>query len=543
MSTSRDRRRALQQLFAPGVGLAFVALALVASSVAIDALRSAKYPSIAALLTPDPVAAAWTMALLGTAEGVAIAIVIVVVVLGVQLTADRYSPRVIDIFVRDRMNGSVLALFLGSIIFTIWASTAIKADYVPYVTVYTAIGLAIVDFTVLLPYVRYMFQVMRGETIIVGIRRHAAQAIERAIASPGSQGHQRRSVREALNQAADIALGSVQEGDTEVALAAIHSLRGLICDDYIPVKSELPERWFTISHEDMPGASEQTIIQVDRTRTWLEHLVLANFVDLMGETPTFRKEIIHAIANTTRDIGRRAVHHGDREVEDLVVRFFNTYFRAALNQKAPTFAYSVMNEYRRLAVDVSAARPDLPLRVAEHLLRYGRAFDAAGMPFIIGTAGEDVSDLIVEMAKHDLDRALLLARQLSDTLTEMAPLAQAVSLNGILKATIKLALWAIAEDQRDILNRIAQGLNSVQPKVLENALLRMESTTERVFYEVSDRVVAYDWVEDHMRELIPMLRTQLRPQEPVRPVRQRRHGEPQPTTAPVKEESRATPHS
>ena len=65
-------------------------------------------------------------------------------------------------------------------------------------------------------------------------------------------------------------------------------------------------------HEDMPGASDQTILQVDRTRTWLEHVVLATFVDLVGETPAFRKEIIHAIAITTRDIGRRALGRAER---------------------------------------------------------------------------------------------------------------------------------------------------------------------------------------------------------------------------------------
>ncbi len=537
MSTDSDRRRVVQQLIAPGVGLAAVAMLTVVVMGGIDALRSDRYHSLAALLTPDPVASAWTMALLGTAEGVAIAIVIVVVVLGVQLTADRYSPRIIDIFIRDRLNGLVLALFLGSIIFTIWVSASIKPDYVPFFLVYTAIGLAIVDFIILLPYVRYMFQIMRGETIIAGIRRHAQLEIGRAIASPQQQAVHRREVRESLSQFADIALGSIQEGDTEVALAAIHAVRGLLCNDYIPVKEQLPPHWFTVSHEDMPGASDQTVVQVDRTRTWLEHVVLATFVDLMGETPAFRKEIIHAIAITTRDIGRRAVLHGDLELEDLVVRFFNTYFRAALNQRAPTFAYAVMNEYRRLAVDVSADRPDLPQRVAEHLLRYGRAFDAAGMPFIVGTAAEDVCDLVVEMAKHDPNRAILLAQLVTENLVAMAPVAQPVSLNGILKATIKLGLWAIAEEQRDILGRVAQGLTSVSPEALENALGRMEVTTERVFWEVSDRVVAYDWVEDHLRKLIPVLRTRLHPEEPRRPARARRNGVPKA----VSEASNATP--
>src|SRR5260221_2549407 len=156
MSSDRERRRILQQMIAPGFGLAAIALLGVVVLGGIDALRSERYHSLAALLTPDPIAAAWTMSLLGTAEGVAIAIVIVVVVLGVQLTADRYSPRIIDIFIRDRLNGLVLSLFLGSIIFTIWVSTAIKPDYVPYFLVYTAIGLAIFDFIFLLPYVRYM---------------------------------------------------------------------------------------------------------------------------------------------------------------------------------------------------------------------------------------------------------------------------------------------------------------------------------------------------------------------------------------------------
>ncbi|GAC1613276.1 MAG: hypothetical protein NVS9B1_21500 [Candidatus Dormibacteraceae bacterium] len=519
MNAAREQRQRLWSLFGPGIALAAAALLLVLIAAGLDSFRSERYHSILALLTPDPIASAWTMGLLGTAEGVAIAIVIVVVVLGVQLTADRYSPRIIDIFVRDRMNGAVLALFLGSIIFTIWASTEIKPDYVPYVAVYTAITLAIIDFTVLLPYVRYMFQIMRGETIITGIRRHAAHHIRAAIAEPKHQLVHRRAVRESLNQFADIALGSIQEGDTEVALAAIHALRGLVCDDYVPVKSELPKHWFTISHDDMPGASEETIIQVDRTGTWLEHLVLATFVDLVGETPAFRKEIIHAIASTTRDVGRRAIHHGDGELEELVLRFFNTYFRAALNQRAPTFAYSVMNEYRRLAVDLAATRPDLPQRVAEHLLRYGRSFDAAGMPFIIGTAAEDVADLVTVMAARDLDRALLLTALLAETLVEVAATRQGVSLAGILKASVKLALWAVAEEQRDVLNSIAQGLSAVDPEILDRALSRMEGTTERVFWEVSDRVVAYDWVEDHIRELIPVLRSRMQPEEPAPPRR------------------------
>lgn len=507
MTTPRGAR--LRSTFLPGLVLAASALAVAILIGALESVRLGRGESLITLLTPDDVSAAWTMSLLGTAEGVAIAIVIVVVVLGVQLTADRYSPRIIDIFVRDRMNLVVLALFLGSIVFTITVSLEIKHDRVPLIGVYAAVALAVLDFAVLLPYVRYMFQVMRGETLIEGVRRRAATEIREAARRPELVGSRRDAVREALSQCADIALGSIQEGDTEVALAAIHALRGLVCDDYIPIKARLPKRWFTVSHEDMPGASEQTIVQVDRTGTWLEHAVLATFLDLVGETPAFRKEIIHAIAATTRDIGRRAIHHQDSELEDVVVRFFNTYFRAALNQRAPTFAYSVMNEYRRLAIDAATLRPGLPERIADHMLRYGRAFDKAGMPFIIGTAAEDVAEIVQVLASHDPDRAILLARRLATSLVEMSGEAQALSLNGILKANIKLALWAIAEEHDDVLRSTLVGIAAVDAEVRDTALARMQDTTERVFWEVSDRVVAYDWVEDHLRELIPILRGRL----------------------------------
>jgi hypothetical protein len=162
------------------------------------------------------------------------------------------------------------------------------------------------------------------------------------------------------------------------------------------------------------------------------------------------------------------------------------------------------------------------------------------MPFIIGTAAEDVSALIIELSQHDLDRGLMLAQLLSENLADLAANSSGVSLSGVLKACIKLGLWSVAEGQQDVLNRIAQGLTAIEPGLVERSLDRMELTTERVFWEVSDRVVAYDWVEDHLRELIPVLRSRLHPQEPSRPPRARRNGNGTAKKPVAKEASTAT---
>jgi hypothetical protein len=64
MSTDSERSRVLRQMIAPGLALAAIALLAVVVKGGVDALRSDRYHSLVALLTPDPVAAAWTMALL-----------------------------------------------------------------------------------------------------------------------------------------------------------------------------------------------------------------------------------------------------------------------------------------------------------------------------------------------------------------------------------------------------------------------------------------------------------------------------------------------
>ena len=507
---NRSRRSRRLQTWLPGLGLALTAILAILTLAQLDASRSDKYGSLRRLLLPDASGAAWTMSLVGTSEGVAIAIVIVVVVLGVQLTADRYSPRIIDIFVRDPVNGGVLALFLGSIVFTIGVSAEIKSDYVPEIGVLVAIGLAILNFSILLPYVRHMFDIMRAESIITSIRIRALRSVRRAT-SPKAHLKHRHEVRDALAQITDIALGSIQEGDTEVCLSAIEALRALIVEDYVPIKSQLQPWWFSVDEVDMPGASDQIIAQVDRTLTWVEHSVLSDFLDLIGETPAFRKEVIHAIARATRSLGDIAIAHGDQNLENLVIRFFNTYLRAAMNQRAAPFAYSIFNEYRTFAVHAMETRPELLLRVAEHLLAYGRSFDAAGMPFIIGTAAEDVATMTTRSASSDLDRSMLLARMIARSLQQMAPVAQPIALNGVLKATIKLALWALASEHEEITGILVEGIRNVPADFLADALERMEQTREGVFWEVSDRVVAFDWVEEDLRELIPLLRARLQP--------------------------------
>jgi|GEM_PF-971325 len=460
-------------------------------------------------LAPDPTAAAGTLGLVGGAEGVTLSIVILVVVFGIQMTSSRYSPRIIGLFTTNPLNAIVLGFALASILYTFLVRAEIRNSYVPTWSVAAAEVLAIINFAIVFPYIGYIFAVMRAETLVNSIRLHSRRHLANAVAGKHVV-KCRNDLLTSINQVTDIAFGSVVLGDMPVCLLTIGVLGEFLVQDYVKVKKGFGPQWFQVGHPELPGDSDQIVAEVNRAHTWVEYTVLSSFVHLVGLTPAHRKEAVHAIAVATRDIGLAAIEAGDHEVAEMCVRFFNTYLRAALNQSAPTFASSTMNEYRRFAIGALEWRPDLSVEAAAHVLRYGRHFDEAGMPAIFGAAAEDVADLAIEAQSRDLEVTKRLAVLLVRNLLELIPNARPIGLNGLFKAVAKLTFWAMAADSREIAHILVEGIAAAPHDYVDAALDRMEVMQNGLFWEVNERVVAFDWVEEPLRAEIPRLRTALR---------------------------------
>jgi Predicted membrane protein len=489
-----------------GLALVTVSLMLVILFGFLDAIH---YRSVKDFFTPDPTAAAGTLGLVGGAEGVTLSIVIVSVVFGIQTTSSRYSPRIMGIFTRNPLNALVLSFALASILYTFLVRAEIKVNYVPTWSVDAAVIFALINFAILLPYVGYIFEVMRAETLVSGIMRRARREL-RAAANSSHSRRRRSELMTSVAQVTDIAFGSIQLGDMPICVLSIDVLGQMLAEEYLPVKKDFKSDWFTVGHAELPGASDQILAEVNRAGTWFTYTIMSSFVDMIGLTPVHRKEAVHAIAVATRKVGLAAIQAGDPEVAELCVRFFNTYLRAAINRTAPTFASTIMNEYRRLAIGALEWRPDLAIEVAAHLLRYGRHFDEAGMPAIYGAAAEDVTDLAIEARARDPEVTRQLAMLMVRNLLDRIPNARPIGLNGLFKGVAKLTFWAMAAEERDIAHILVEGIATAPPDFIDAALDRMESMQNGLFWEVNERVIAFDWVEQPLRAEIPRLRAALR---------------------------------
>src|SRR3989454_8456624 len=489
-----------------GLALVTVALMLVVLFGFLDALH---YRSIADFFTPDPAAAGGTLALVGGAEGVTLSIVLLGVMFGIQTTSSRYSPRIIGIFTRNPLNALVLSFALASILYTFLVRSEVKVNYVPMASVAVAEVLALINFALLFPYVLYTFEVMRAETLVSGIMRRARRELRGGTHARRSQQH-RSALLTCLEQVSDIAFGSVQLGDMPVCVLSIEVMGDFLSREYLPVKKNLNPEWFKVGHAELSGASDQIIAEVNRAGTWFAYVVMSSFVDMIGLTPVHRKEAVYTIAVATRKVGLAAIEVGDSELAELCVRFFNTYLRAAINRSAPTFAPGIMKEYRRFAIGALEWRRDLSVGSAAHLLRYGRHFDEAGMPAIFGAAAEDVADLAIEAHVRDPQVSFRLAQLLVRNLLDLIPNARPIGLNGLFKGVAKLTCWSMAADEKDITHVLVEGIAAAPPDFVDAALSRMESMQSGLFWEVNERVISFDWVEQPLRDQIPRLRAALR---------------------------------
>jgi hypothetical protein len=169
-----------------------------------------------------------------------------------------------------------------------------------------------------------------------------------------------------------------------------------------------------------------------------------------------------------------------------------------------------MNEYRRYAIGALEWRRDIAVDAAAHLLRYGRHFDEAGMPAVFGAAAEDVADLAIEARVRDPQVSFRLAQLLLRNLLDLVPTARPIALNGLFKGVAKLTCWAMAADEKEITHVLVEGIAAAPPDFVDAALARMEALQNGLFWEVNERVIAFDWLEQPLRAEIPHLRAALR---------------------------------
>lgn len=443
-----------------------------------------------------------TVSGLGEVTVAVLAIAITVVAIIVELAANRYTPRITELFIRDPINTTVLSFFAVTSTLVIATAMSLHGETYPRVMVVTVVTAMLASLVVVLPYFLYVFDFLTPRSVIQRIQGRATTGLRNAgwVRGERALGRARRETTTSIEQLGEIALNSVGKKDKAIAIASVNALAE-IAETSLQARDTLPEAWFdtaalATTDQDFVSFHADITRRMTERGTWVEMKVLRQFQGVFAEALHNLADVAHIAAIHTRALAIQAGEQDDPAAIELCTRFIHTYFRAAINARDVRSAYNVFNEYRVVAEALLRQGKDpLVETIADKFRFYGQLAFSRQLAFILETAAYDLCTLL-EVAFdagapcHD---ALLVTFLELDREPDGGD-HQEASLRGVRKAQTKLAVFYLDRDRADLARQIFEDMRHESPERLRSIRAEIDALDEPEFWEVSDRGINFDWV-------------------------------------------------
>jgi quinoprotein glucose dehydrogenase len=486
-------------------GLILVAVALLALAIWLESEPGRTHGPFEWLGRIDGGAVAGLMGVAAQLVAGVLAIVITVAAIVVELAANRYTNRITQLFVREPVNFAVMGLYVVTTLLCLWLSAVPDlgsgASRVPRAGLLIGVGLVTLCLASRLPYFGFLFRFLTPTQVIARIRGIALDSIRqgRRGVVPGP----RSNVIEAIEELEDVARSARERSDRSISMAAISALAGLL-RDYQPLRRELPASWYEIDGSlaldpDFVSMAPSATAEIREQRIWLETKVLRQYLALFGESLGDARDVANLIALETRRLGVDAIA-SHPHLLGLVIRFFNSYLRAAVNGRDLRTAYYVLDQYRQVSeATLQAGDGRHTLEIAGHLRFYGLLAYETGQAFLLEAVAYDLARLVeraVELGRPEAGPLLDLFLQVD---REPASPEQEERLRGVRRAQVQLATFFLARGEEPPARRIFDDLAHERPERLAAVKAELESEDRPQYWEFTDRGVNFSWLAPERR--------------------------------------------
>ena len=432
---------------------------------------------------------------LGTTIVAALGIVLTVIAIIVQLSAERYTG-VAMMFLRDPVHVAVLSFYIVASLCAVWLSVTLQAEFVPrslllLVMVLTSLGLA-----TMLPYFAYTFWFLEPNNIIDRLRVSATRTGQRGVASTSALEVERLHNRllSTLEEIADIANNSIEGRDRIIASDAVDALRDFLLD-YLQAKPHDARPWYRISralggNPDFIGMDDELIRELESRGLWVEWKALHEYSSVYDEALASMQEINSLIAIDTRYIGEVAAAGGQVDLVRMVLRFMNAYLRAAIDQERTRTANNVLQQYRALLEEMlRLGQDDIACEGVAFLSYYGHYAFEEDLPEVTVTVAYDVALLCQCAHRNGRAGEECILRKLLNLDKEQPPQGyrQQRSLRGVRRAQTRLAVYYLSVGEEASARMIAEDMYDMPASVRRAVREALAEAAPPHFWEVVDR--------------------------------------------------------
>jgi hypothetical protein len=484
-------------------------VALFAAGAWLDRLLAANpLPSLwRVLVYPPNDAAIQTLSTAGQTVAAVLAIAITVVAIVVELAANRYTPRITEMFIRDPVTQAVMTLFVVTTVLCLWvawgyAEPPVTAAPIPHAGFALVMLLLTACLLVLLPYFVFVFTFLEPERVIDRIRSQTLDAVLNPVAR-SLDARQAETVRN-IEQLTDVALTSLENRDKTIAMAAVDALQGIALD-FQDARASLGPDWFSVRgtltrDPDFVAMSEGLLASVSQRQIWLELKIVKQFLTIFNEALNGSRDVNSLIGIRARGIAAEALVRKSMDLFDLMVRFFNSCLRAAINARDARTAYYTVHQYRMVAERaLTGGAPDRAVTIAKYLRFYGHVAFREALPFLLETIAYDLctlDELAFEQSSPIAEEIFQIFMQADE---EGEGDVQEQSIRGVRKAQVRLGTFFLLHGDAARARAIQEDMREESPEFRASIYEELKREESPEFWEVTDREENFSWLPPDRR--------------------------------------------
>ena len=424
-----------------------------------------------------------------------LAMLIATIGLAIPLTANMHTPKLIEMFIRDRVNQVVLfgGAFLAANV--LWVDYIIGPHFAPTIAIGLAVGGAMGGWAILIPYFFYVVRFLDPSNILKRLDRDVIDVIDAVRAGKLDPDSGQTVVHERLQELGTIVVKSLDRTDRDIALEGIWIFKRLL-DYHGAAKSKMPAGWYVVDRADFVGLSDEAIANVQEEKVFFERKVLQQlffaYTHAIGKTA----DVVSSISDANRVVAEHAARRGDEPALALSLRYFNNYLRESVRVKHVRSIYDVFLQYRLLAEHLHD-RPDVMRGVARNLAAYALDARAHGLPsvpsfaaFDLGAIAIDAYEAANETVGDDVLASVLTIEPTALTSDEM-----------IIQARLKLGASLLRLGKDSAADRVKRSLKDIPSELLTRCTSEVLEAP-RAFHEVTDRQVDLRWTPKSEHEYV-----------------------------------------
>ncbi len=485
----------MRKLFVRSFAIAFVVFAALFGIEFFVEWSRAGYPSFGAMSWADvannklvdvlsPMARAYNNVL---------AMLLATIGLAIPLTANMHTPKLIEMFLRDRINRYVLSFMALGAAHVLWVDYMIGPKFAPTWAIALAVYIAILGWVILIPYFFYVVRFVDPSRLIVRLREDAMQIVENVADRDRDPMEAQTALSVRVGQIGTVIIKSLDRNDRDVAAEGAWAIK-ILLDHYDKHKSRMPKEWFVVDRADFVGLSDEALEMLTEGKVWYEMKCLQQLEhgflrSLHGATDT-----VSTFSDALRVIGCRAEGHHDVQALRLCIRFFNNYLREAIKARSLRAVYDVFHQYRRLGREL-VDRPELLREVGRHFSYYAVMARTYGMVFAPQLAIFDLG----YVTRRAYERASPAG---ADLLREVLSLPHRTGMDlhtMAVKAKLILGGFFVGNKLDVEAELVRKNLEDVEPSQIERAEAELLAADKSVF-EVTDRQLNLEYVPPERRE-------------------------------------------